>query len=71
MIPYERVLGDAIRGGPRLFVREDGVEAAWGVVDPFLGKVEPVHEYESNSWGLQRLIRSVRATVAGAILSRP
>jgi glucose-6-phosphate 1-dehydrogenase len=51
MIPYERLLGDAIRGGPLLFVREDGVEAAWGVVDPIPGNLTPVHEYESNSWG--------------------
>ena len=51
MIPYERLLGDAIRGGPLLFVHEDGVEAAWGVVDPIPGNLTPVHEYESNSWG--------------------
>ncbi len=51
MLPYERLLGDAIRGDPQLFVREDGVEAAWGVVDPILGNVTPVHEYEANTWG--------------------
>jgi glucose-6-phosphate 1-dehydrogenase len=51
MTPYERLLGDAIRGDPTLFVREDGVEASWCVVDPILGNVTPVHEYESNSWG--------------------
>lgn len=51
MMPYERLLSDAIRGDSLLFVREDGVEAAWGVVDPILGNVTPVHEYEPNSWG--------------------
>lgn len=51
MMPYERLLGDAIRGDPQLFVREDGVEAAWGVVDPILGNGTPVHEYETNTWG--------------------
>ena len=51
MTPYERLLGDAIRGDPTLFVREDGVEASWCVVDPILGNVTPVHEYESNTWG--------------------
>jgi len=51
MLPYERLLGDAIRGDSLLFVREDGVEAAWGVVDPILGNVAPVHEYEPNTWG--------------------
>ena len=51
MTPYERLLGDAIRGDPTLFVREDSVEAAWGVVDPILGNVTPVHEYQPNTWG--------------------
>jgi len=51
MLPYERLLGDAIRGDPQLFVREDGVEAAWSVVDPILGNVTPVHEYEASTWG--------------------
>ncbi len=51
MTPYERLLGDALRGDPMLFVREDGVEAAWTVVDPILGNATPVHEYEPNTWG--------------------
>lgn len=51
MTPYERLLGDAIRGDATLFVREDGVEAAWNVVDPILGNVTPVLEYEPNTWG--------------------
>lgn len=28
MDPYERLFGDAIKGDPTLFAREDGVEAA-------------------------------------------
>ena len=51
MTPYERLLGDAIRGDAMLFVREDAVEAAWRVVDPVLGNKTPVHEYEPNTWG--------------------
>lgn len=51
MTPYERLLGDAIRGDATLFVREDGVEAAWAVVDPILGNAVPVHDYEPNTWG--------------------
>ena len=51
MMPYERLLGDAIRGDSMLFVRQDVSEAAWGVVDPILGDVTPLHEYESNTWG--------------------
>lgn len=51
MTPYERLLGDAIRGDATLFVREGGVEAAWSVVDPILRNATLVHEYEPNTWG--------------------
>jgi len=51
MLPYERLLEDAMRGDASLFVREDSVEAAWEVVDPVLGNVTPVYEYEPNTWG--------------------
>jgi glucose-6-phosphate 1-dehydrogenase len=51
MTPYERLLGDAIRGDAMLFVREDAVETAWRVVDPVLGSKTPVHEYDPNTWG--------------------
>ena len=36
-MPYERLLGDAIRGDATLFAREDSVEAAWRIIDPILG----------------------------------
>ena len=51
MKPYERLLGDALRDDPTLFVSEDSVEAAWNVVDPVLRNAMPVHEYDPNSWG--------------------
>jgi glucose-6-phosphate 1-dehydrogenase len=51
MEPYERLLGDAMRGEVTLFAREDSVEAAWRVVDPILGDVTPLHEYAPNTWG--------------------
>jgi glucose-6-phosphate 1-dehydrogenase len=51
MTPYERLLGDAVRGDAMLFVREDEVEAAWRVVQPILGNSTPVHEYEPGTWG--------------------
>ncbi len=51
MPPYERLLGDALEGDAALFTREDAVDAAWRVVDPVLGNVVPVHEYEPNTWG--------------------
>jgi len=40
--PYERLLGDAIRGDTALFTQDDSVEAAWRVVDPVLKDPLPV-----------------------------
>jgi len=51
MPPYERLLTNAMRGDMTLFVREDTVEAAWRIVDPVLGNVTPVYEYEPDTWG--------------------
>jgi glucose-6-phosphate 1-dehydrogenase len=51
MTPYERLLTDALRGDASLFAREDGVEAAWRVVDPILEDLPRVIEYEPNTWG--------------------
>ena len=51
MTPYERLLGDALRGDAALFTRGDAVEAAWRVVDPVLGNAVPVSGYEPGSWG--------------------
>ena len=51
MMPYERLLGDAIRGDLSLFAREDSVESAWRIIDPILGDANPPLEYESNTWG--------------------
>ena len=49
--PYARLLGDAVCGETGLFTRDDAVEAAWRVVDPVLGAVEPVEFYEPGTWG--------------------
>ncbi len=51
MQPYERLLGDAMRGDRTLFGSEAGVEAAWRVVDPILDGDEPLFEYDRGSWG--------------------
>lgn len=51
MTPYERLLGDALRGDAALFTRGDTVEAAWRVVDPILGNTMPVLDYEPDTWG--------------------
>ena len=51
MDAYERLLGDAMAGDATLFSRQDGVEAAWAIVDPILTGATPVHEYEPGTWG--------------------
>lgn len=55
--PYERLLVDCMRGDLTLFVRQDGVEAMWDVVDPLIGywennaKVLNFPNYHAGSWG--------------------
>jgi glucose-6-phosphate 1-dehydrogenase len=51
MGPYERLLGEAMKGDATLFAREDYVEEAWRIVDPVLGAATPVFEYAPHSWG--------------------
>jgi glucose-6-phosphate 1-dehydrogenase len=64
MDPYERLLGDAMEGDATLFSRQDGVEAAWAIVDPILGNATPVHEYEKGTWGPPDAVR-LTADVGG------
>ncbi|HJV65510.1 MAG TPA: glucose-6-phosphate dehydrogenase [Geomonas sp.] len=51
MSPYERLLGDAMRGDSSLFASESTVEAQWRIVDPVLGNLTPLYFYEPGSWG--------------------
>jgi len=50
-MPYERLLGDAMRGDGALFTREDAVEAAWAVVDAVLKTHHRVFPYKRHTWG--------------------
>jgi glucose-6-phosphate 1-dehydrogenase len=49
--PYERLLGDAMRGDGALFAREDAVEAAWKVVNRVLKHHHRVRRYKRGTWG--------------------
>ena len=51
MPPYQRLLGDAMRGNGELFARQDLVEAQWRIVQPILDNVTPVYTYEPDTWG--------------------
>jgi glucose-6-phosphate 1-dehydrogenase len=53
---YGRLLADCMRGDLTLFVRQDGVEAMWEVVDPLVRSWEEVEatgfpNYSAGSWG--------------------
>jgi glucose-6-phosphate 1-dehydrogenase len=51
LTPYERLIGDAMRGDQSLFARQDGVEASWRFVDDLLATAPPVELYEPGTWG--------------------
>jgi glucose-6-phosphate 1-dehydrogenase len=54
---YARLLGDAMKGDATLFAREDSIEAQWRVVEPILGNVTPLHEYDQGTWGPAEVAR--------------
>jgi glucose-6-phosphate 1-dehydrogenase len=47
----ERLLGDALEGENALFARQDGVEAAWEIVDDILRHRHAALPYEPGTWG--------------------
>jgi glucose-6-phosphate 1-dehydrogenase len=51
MSPYERLLGDAMKGDATLFAREDAVEAEWRIVEPILDGATALHDYGAGTWG--------------------
>jgi glucose-6-phosphate 1-dehydrogenase len=61
--PYERLLTDAANGETTYFARQDGVEAAWEIVDPVLNNVVPVKMYEPGTWGPKEADVLVRPAV--------
>jgi len=56
---YERVLSDAMAGNATLFARQDYVEEAWRIVDPYLKKDTPVFSYKPQTWGPAELKREM------------
>jgi glucose-6-phosphate 1-dehydrogenase len=49
--PYERLLGDALRGDNALFISDAAVEAEWAVVDGALSHESQVIAYRPGTWG--------------------
>jgi len=48
---YELLLLEAMSGDHSLFIRQDGVERAWEILQPALGSPSPVQPYAFGSWG--------------------
>ena len=48
---YELLLVEAMRGDHSLFIRQDGVERAWEILQPVLDSPAPIREYEPGTWG--------------------
>jgi hypothetical protein len=54
---YERLLVDALKGDASLFARNDGIEAAWRLMDPIISEwasskqAPPLQIYPQKSWG--------------------
>jgi glucose-6-phosphate 1-dehydrogenase len=65
MLAYERLLGDAMRGDPQLFGREDTIEEQWRIVDPVLDLKTPPVVYEPGSWGPREADRLVAGLPGG------
>jgi glucose-6-phosphate 1-dehydrogenase len=61
MTAYERLIGDAIDGETLLFARQDGVEAAWRVVDAVIRDHAGAITYAPGTWGPDEAERLVAA----------
>ena len=48
---YELLILEAMRGDHSLFIRQDGVERAWEILEPVLDDPQPICMYERGSWG--------------------
>jgi glucose-6-phosphate 1-dehydrogenase len=48
---YELLILEAMRGDHSLFIRQDGVESAWEILEPVLDHPTPICFYEMGSWG--------------------
>jgi glucose-6-phosphate 1-dehydrogenase len=51
MMPYERLIGDALNGKRQLFTRQDAAELAWRIVEPVLDLNDQPLQYAPGTWG--------------------
>jgi glucose-6-phosphate 1-dehydrogenase len=48
---YEILLLEAMHGDQTLFIRQEGLERAWEILEPVFEAPPPVQEYDPGSWG--------------------
>jgi glucose-6-phosphate 1-dehydrogenase len=48
---YELLIHEAMEGDHSLFIRQDGVERAWEILQPVLENPPPITFYEPGTWG--------------------
>jgi glucose-6-phosphate 1-dehydrogenase len=65
LLPYERLLGDALRGDANLFAREDTIAQQWRIVEPVLDLPTPPQPYEPGSWGPPEADRLIATSAGG------
>jgi glucose-6-phosphate 1-dehydrogenase len=65
LLPYERLLGDAMRGDASLFGRQDVIEEQWRIVDPVLDLDAEPYSYEPGTWGPAEADQLVAAVHGG------
>ena len=51
MLPYERLIEDAMHGESNLFARQDSVEAQWDIIENILDNSTTCDFYEPGTWG--------------------
>ncbi|HEY1944883.1 MAG TPA: glucose-6-phosphate dehydrogenase, partial [Roseiarcus sp.] len=59
--PYQRLLGDAMRGIDELFTRQDLIDAQWRIVDAVLDDATPLYSYERGAWGPEEAAQLIGA----------
>ncbi len=59
--PYQRLLGDAMRGIDELFTRQDLIDAQWRIVDAVLDDATPLYSYQRGAWGPEEAAELVGA----------
>ncbi|MCA9552814.1 MAG: glucose-6-phosphate dehydrogenase [Myxococcales bacterium] len=60
MMPYERLIGDAMEGDPTLFTDKVATEVAWRIVDPVLAQPTELFFYDKYSWGPSEVESRIR-----------